>query len=52
MLPLRLDPLRAEELPGLPEALTDRGTLRTRPDFWAERGGMDGFFAARFIREG
>ena len=33
---------------GLPdEAVTLDGWVRTRPDFWAERGGMDGFFAAR-----
>ena len=44
------DPIRAEELPGLAEALTPQGTLRTRPDMWAERGGLDGFFAARFVR--
>jgi 16S rRNA (cytosine967-C5)-methyltransferase len=44
------DPIRAEELPGLGEALTPRGTLRTRPDMWAGRGGLDGFFAARFVR--
>jgi 16S rRNA (cytosine967-C5)-methyltransferase len=28
--------------------LTAEGDLRTRPDFWPERGGIDGFFAARF----
>jgi 16S rRNA (cytosine967-C5)-methyltransferase len=42
------DPIRPEELPGLPEAVTQAGHLRTRPDLWPERGGMDGFFAARF----
>jgi 16S rRNA (cytosine967-C5)-methyltransferase len=42
------DPFHAEELPGLPEAITPAGHLRTRPDVWPERGGMDGFFAARF----
>ncbi|MFN6955306.1 MAG: transcription antitermination factor NusB [Acetobacteraceae bacterium] len=42
------DPVRPEELPGLPEVVTPAGHLRTRPDLWAERGGMDGFFAARF----
>ncbi len=26
--------------------ITKQGTLRLRPDFWSERGGMDGFFAA------
>ncbi len=29
-----------------PEWLNDQGMLRLRPDFWADRGGMDGFFAA------
>jgi 16S rRNA (cytosine967-C5)-methyltransferase len=49
-LGLRLDPIRSEEVPGLPEAVTPQGTLRTRPDMWADRGGIDGFFAARFVR--
>lgn len=49
-LGLTLDAIRPEELPGLPEALTARGTLRTRPDIWPERGGLDGFFAARFVK--
>jgi 16S rRNA (cytosine967-C5)-methyltransferase len=42
--------LRAEEAeaPGVEEAWhTGRG-LRTRPDHWAERGGLDGFFVGRF----
>ena len=49
-LGLVLDPIRPEELPGLEAALTEAGTLRTRPDMWAERGGIDGFFAARFVK--
>jgi 16S rRNA (cytosine967-C5)-methyltransferase len=49
-LGLRPDPVRAEEVPGLEEAVTAQGTLRTRPDIWAEKGGMDGFFVARFVR--
>lgn len=49
-LPLRLDPIAEGELAGLPEARTQEGHLRTLPGFWAERGGMDGFFAARMIR--
>ena len=28
------------------EWLTEAGELRLRPDFWADKGGMDGFFAA------
>jgi len=49
-LGLVLDPIRPEELPGLEMAITGAGTLRTRPDFWAGQGGLDGFFAARFTR--
>lgn len=47
---LRPDPFTAAELAGIPAALTPRGTLRTHPGLWPERGGMDGFFAARFVR--
>lgn len=42
--------LRVEriEVPGVePAWWTDGGGLRLRPDYWAERGGMDGFFMAR-----
>ncbi len=36
------------ELAGVePAWWTDAGGLRLRPDYWAERGGMDGFFMAR-----
>lgn len=51
-LGLAHDPLTTADLPGLPEAITPEGCLRTRPDFWPARGGMDGFFAARFRRTG
>jgi 16S rRNA (cytosine967-C5)-methyltransferase len=44
------DPVRTEELPGLAEAISSNGTVRTRPDFWPELGGLDGFFIARFRR--
>lgn len=27
------------------------GQIRLRPDFWANRGGMDGFFVAKFTRK-
>jgi 16S rRNA (cytosine967-C5)-methyltransferase len=47
---LRHDPFTAKELPDLQEALTPEGFLRTLPGMWAERGGMDGFFAARLIK--
>jgi len=44
------EPFTAADMPGLPEAIAPGGWLRTRPDFWPDRGGMDGFFAARFRR--
>jgi len=48
---LSLDPA-ALELPGVaPEWHAAAGGLRLRPDFWAERGGMDGFFLAA-LRKG
>ncbi|WP_439580405.1 RsmB/NOP family class I SAM-dependent RNA methyltransferase [Elioraea sp.] len=49
-LPLRHDPIAPADLAGLPEAITRDGVLRTTPALWPERGGMDGFFAARLIR--
>ena len=48
---LRVDAFQPAELPGLPEAVTADGFLRTHPGMWADRGGMDGFFAARLLRE-
>jgi 16S rRNA (cytosine967-C5)-methyltransferase len=36
------------EVPGLAEAITPDGWLRLTPALWADRGGMDGFFIARF----
>ncbi|GAN70214.1 SAM-dependent methyltransferase [Acetobacter syzygii] len=43
-------PFTPEELAFLPEALTPEGWLRTHPGLWLDKGGMDGFFAARFTR--
>jgi 16S rRNA (cytosine967-C5)-methyltransferase len=43
-------PFQPAELPGLPEAITPEGFLRTHPGMWAARGGMDGFFAARLVK--
>jgi 16S rRNA (cytosine967-C5)-methyltransferase len=48
--PLRHDPFTCEELGTFPEALSPEGFLHTHPGMWAERGGIDGFFAARLIR--
>ena len=38
-------------LPGIaPEWITPEGGLRLRPDYWAEKGGMDGFFVVTLSR--
>lgn len=47
---LQHDPFTPAELAFLPESRTADGCLRTLPGFWSDRGGMDGFFAARFVR--
>ncbi len=49
-LGLRADPFTTEELASVLEARTAEGALRTHPALWPERGGMDGFFAARLRR--
>ncbi len=37
----------ALDLPGIdPAWITEEGGLRLRPDYWAETGGMDGFYCA------
>lgn len=47
----RFSPFTPEELRVVPEARTTRGTLRTHPGLWPQLGGMDGFFAARVVRD-
>ena len=47
---LRRVPVTEGELGDLAEAITPDGDLRTLPCHWAERGGMDGFYAARLTR--
>ena len=44
--------VRAEEIGGLAQAITPGGDLRTLPCHWADRGGLDGFFAARLRKIG
>lgn len=39
-----------DEIPGADAFVTAAGDLRTTPAEWPEWGGLDGFFAARFIR--
>ncbi|KPP82239.1 MAG: 16S rRNA (cytosine967-C5)-methyltransferase [Oceanicaulis sp. HLUCCA04] len=43
-------PVGPDELSGLGDAATPDGDVRTRPDMWANEGGLDGFFIARLIR--
>lgn len=39
--------------PGVdPGWITDEGGLRLRPDYWSERGGMDGFYMAVLRKDG
>ncbi|AVO37764.1 RsmB/NOP family class I SAM-dependent RNA methyltransferase [Pukyongiella litopenaei] len=39
--------------PGIdPAWITEEGGLRLRPDYWPERGGMDGFYIACLRRDG
>lgn len=45
-------PLQAGEVAGLDQAISAAGDLRTLPCHWAERGGIDGFYAARLRRAG
>lgn len=49
---LALHPVTSEELPGLAEAVSPRGLVRTHPGMapGGREGGMDGFFVARFRR--
>nr|WP_246413693.1 transcription antitermination factor NusB [Rubricella aquisinus] len=45
---LAIDPIA---LGGEPHWTTKDGHLRLRPDFWADRGGMDGFFIAHLRKD-
>jgi 16S rRNA (cytosine967-C5)-methyltransferase len=47
---LALDPVRADELGDLADLLLPGGTLRSWPHSHRDRGGMDGFFVARFVK--
>jgi 16S rRNA (cytosine967-C5)-methyltransferase len=44
---VRRVPVEAIELPGLTEAITVAGDVRTLPSMWSERGGLDGFYVSR-----
>jgi 16S rRNA (cytosine967-C5)-methyltransferase len=45
-------PIQPTEVPGLADAVTPAGDVRTLPSMWAERGGMDGFYIARLQKSG
>jgi 16S rRNA (cytosine967-C5)-methyltransferase len=44
---LKRVPVQPVELPGLENAATKDGDVRTLPSMWPERGGLDGFYIAR-----
>jgi 16S rRNA (cytosine967-C5)-methyltransferase len=54
--PLALQPIAADEVGGLTETIAPGGTLRTLPVHLlnpvARLSGLDGFFAARFVKRG
>jgi len=43
-------PVQPAELPGIADAITPAGDVRTLPSMWPERHGMDGFYMARLSR--
>ena len=43
-------PISAQELGLMPDLVTEAGDLRTLPVHYSNLGGMDGFYAARLIR--
>jgi 16S rRNA (cytosine967-C5)-methyltransferase len=45
-------PIRAEELFGFKELVTQEGELRSLPSHLAQLGGIDGFYAARLVKQG
>jgi 16S rRNA (cytosine967-C5)-methyltransferase len=45
-------PIRAEELFGFKELVTPDGDLRSLPSHLAQLGGIDGFYAARLMKQG
>jgi 16S rRNA (cytosine967-C5)-methyltransferase len=47
---LAISPVTADELGGLAELVTPEGYVRCLPHYLQDKGGMDGFFAARFIK--
>ncbi|MBI1326816.1 MAG: MFS transporter [Alphaproteobacteria bacterium] len=46
-----IKPIERSEVPGLEQAVTPEGFLRITPAMWADKGGIDGFFIARLVKE-
>ncbi|MGE4279718.1 MAG: RsmB/NOP family class I SAM-dependent RNA methyltransferase [Magnetospirillum sp.] len=44
------DPILGSEVPGLEQAVTAQGEIRTLPHYLGDKGGMDAFFIARLRR--
>jgi 16S rRNA (cytosine967-C5)-methyltransferase len=49
--PVRRSPITAAEIGGLAECLTPDGDLRTLPCHLGAVDGIDGFYAARLVRQ-
>jgi 16S rRNA (cytosine967-C5)-methyltransferase len=47
---LTISPIAPAEIPSLEAAITPEGHARILPGMWADRGGLDGFFIARFTK--
>ncbi len=47
---LKRVPIALGEIDGFEEAISRHGDMRTLPCVWPERGGMDGFYAARLTK--
>jgi 16S rRNA (cytosine967-C5)-methyltransferase len=47
---LQFSAFTREELAAIPEARTHSGSLRTHPGLWPDLGGLDGFFAMRWLK--
>lgn len=47
---MKIEAIDAEVLGWPKEWQTSHGTIRTLPHYWAEQGGMDGFFIAKLLR--
>lgn len=49
-LPLKIFPIRVDEVKGVENMITSRGEFRSLPFQWEDIGGIDGYYIARFIK--